>query len=41
MTRPPDWMIGEPCPTCGSPDILECELRIGVGQINMGWECRD
>ena len=41
MTHPLEWMIGEPCPTCGSPDILECELRIGVGQINMGWECRE
>lgn len=41
MTHPPEWMIGEPCPMCGSPDILECELRIGVGQIRMGWECRD
>jgi hypothetical protein len=34
-------MIGEPCPTCGSPDILECELRIAADQIQMGWECRD
>ena len=41
MTHPPEWMIGEPCPLCGSPDILECELRIGVGQITMGWECRE
>jgi HD domain len=41
MTHPPEWMIGEPCPTCGSPDILECELRIGADQIQMGWECRD
>jgi hypothetical protein len=41
MSRPPEWMIGEPCPSCGSPEILECELRIGAGQIQMGWECRD
>ena len=41
MTHPPEWMIGEPCPVCGSPDILECELRICVGQITMGWECRE
>ncbi len=41
MTRLPEWMIGEPCPSCGSPDILDCELRIGAGQIQMGWECRD
>lgn len=41
MTHPPEWVIGEPCPTCGSPDILECELRIAANQIQMGWECRD
>jgi hypothetical protein len=41
MTHPPERMIGEPCPSCGSPGILECELRIGAGQIQMGWECRD
>jgi hypothetical protein len=41
MTHPPQWMIGEPCPVCGSPDILECELRIGIDQIRMGWECRE
>lgn len=41
MTHPPQWMIGEPCPTCGSPEILECELHIGAEQIQMGWECRD
>jgi hypothetical protein len=36
-----EWMIGEPCPTCGSPDITECEIRIGADEIQMGWECRD
>ncbi|WP_300614414.1 HD domain-containing protein [Trebonia sp.] len=41
MSHPPEWMIGEPCPACGSPDILECELRIGADQFQMGWECRD
>jgi hypothetical protein len=41
MTHPPEWMIGEPCPSCGSPDITECEIRIGAEQIQMGWECRD
>jgi hypothetical protein len=41
MTHPPQWMIGEPCPSCGSPDITECKLRIGAEQIQMGWECRD
>jgi hypothetical protein len=34
-------MTGEPCPSCGSPDILECDLRIGTDQIQMGWQCRD
>ena len=22
ITYPPDWLLGEPCPRCGSPDIL-------------------
>ena len=41
MTHPPEWLIGEPCPVCGSPDILECELRINADKIEMGWECRE
>jgi hypothetical protein len=41
MTHPPEWPIGEPCPVCGSPDILECELRIGADKIQMSWECRE
>lgn len=41
MTHPPDWPLGEPCPVCGSPDILECELRIGADKIEMSWECRE
>lgn len=41
MTHTPNWTIGEPCPSCGSPEILECELRIGAEQIQMSWECRD
>jgi hypothetical protein len=41
MTQPPEWPLGEPCPVCGSPDILECELRIGADKIQMGWECRE
>jgi hypothetical protein len=41
MTHPPQWMIGEPCPGCGSPDIHECELRIAADHIRMGWECRE
>jgi hypothetical protein len=41
MTQPPEWPLGEPCPVCGSPDILECELRIGADKIQMGWDCRE
>jgi hypothetical protein len=41
VTRPPEWLIGEPCPVCGSPDILECQLRIGADKIEMSWECGD
>src|SRR5215831_1789964 len=41
MTHPPHWTSEEPCPTCGSLDILECEVRISAEQIRMGWECRD
>jgi hypothetical protein len=22
LITPPDWLLGEPCPRCGSPDIL-------------------
>ncbi len=31
-------MTGEPCPVCGSPDILDCQLRIGADTVEMGWE---
>ena len=41
MARSPDWPFGEPCPACGSPNILECELRIGADKVEMGWECRE
>jgi hypothetical protein len=41
MTHPPGWTIDEPCRSCGSWDILECEIRIGADQIRMGWDCRD
>jgi hypothetical protein len=30
MTHPPDWPLGEPCPVCGSPDILKCEQRFAA-----------
>jgi hypothetical protein len=39
VTHPPEWLIGEPCPVCGSPDVLECQLHIGADKIEMGWEC--
>jgi hypothetical protein len=41
MTYPPGWTIDEPCRSCGSWEILDCEIRVGAGQIRMGWECRD
>ena len=41
MTHPPEWLTGEPCPVCGSPDILECQLRIGADKIEMSWECTE
>ena len=41
VTYPPEWMIGEPCPVCGSPDILECDVLIGAHPIKMGWKCRE
>ena len=41
MTHLPEWPTGEPCPVCGSPDILECELRINADKIEMSWECRE
>jgi hypothetical protein len=41
MNHPPEWLIGEPCPVCGSPDILECELWIAADKIEMGWGCRE
>ena len=41
MTHPAGWTTAEPCPLCGSSDILECEIRIGANEIQMGWECRE
>lgn len=41
MTHPTGWTLNEPCPSCGSPDILECEIRVSAEQIEMSWECRD
>ena len=41
MTHPPGWTTAEPCPSCGSWDITEYEIRVGSSEIRMGWECRD
>ena len=41
MSHLSEWLIGEPCPECGSPDILECELRIAADHIRMGWKCHE
>ena len=41
MTYTPVRTIDEPCPSCGSPDIAECEIRVCADQISIGWECRD
>jgi hypothetical protein len=41
MTHPPSWTHEEPCPTCGSWDILECDISISGEPVRMGWECRD
>ena len=41
MTHPPGWTTAEPCPSCGSWDITEYEIRVGSTESRMGWECRD
>jgi hypothetical protein len=41
VTHPSEWMAGEPRPVCGSPDTLECQLRIGADKVEMGWECSE
>ncbi|GEM_PF-6388866 len=41
MTHLLGWTADEPCPSCGSQDITEYEIRIGAEHIRMGWECRD
>ena len=41
MTHPAGWTTEEPCPSCGSWDITEYEIRVGSSEIQMGWECRD
>ena len=41
MTHPAGWTTAEPCPSCGSWDITEYEIRVGSTEIRMGWECRD
>ena len=41
MTHPAGWIAEEPCPSCGSWDVTEYEVRVGSTEIRMGWECRD
>lgn len=41
MTHPAGWTTEQPCPSCGSWDITEYEMRIGSSDIRMCWECRD
>ena len=41
MTQPAGWTAAEPCPSCGSWDITEYEIRVGSTESRMGWECRD
>lgn len=41
MTHPAGWTTAEPCPSCGSWDITEYEMRVGSSDIRMSWECRD
>ena len=41
MTHPAGWTAAEPCPSCGSWDITEYEIRVGSTESRMGWECRD
>lgn len=41
MTHPTGWTLDEQCPSCGSPDILECGIRVNAGQVQLSWECRD
>jgi hypothetical protein len=41
MTHPAGWTAAEPCPSCGSWDITEYEIRVGSSEVRMGWECRD
>jgi hypothetical protein len=36
MTHPAGWTTGQPCPSCGSWDITEYEMRIGSSEIRMG-----
>lgn len=40
MTHPAGWTTAEPCPSCGSWDITEYEIRVSI-ESRMGWECRD
>ena len=41
MTHPAGCTTAEPCPSCGSWDITEYEIRVGSSTVQMGWECRE
>jgi hypothetical protein len=40
MSHPVGWTVEEPCPSCGSWDITEYEMRVGGSDVRMSWECR-
>jgi hypothetical protein len=33
--------MDQPCPSCGSWDITEYEIRANLGECHMRWECRE
>jgi hypothetical protein len=41
MNHPTSLTIEEPCRSCGSWDITECEIRVAADAIHVSWECCD
>lgn len=41
MTHPPGWTHEELCPTCGSWDVLRCDISVSGEQVRMSWQCPD
>jgi hypothetical protein len=41
MSHPLEWTVEGPCPSCGSWDITEYEMRLGGSDVRMSWECRE